>query len=143
MFISQYSHSLDSKGRIIIPAKFREELGDEFYITKGMDPCLLICTKEEWFDKINRMMKLPMSNVGIRDYVRNFTAFGLLCQPDKNGRIAIPPSLREYAKLEKDVVSVGVITNIEIWDSVEFANRGSMNITLDSEAKALLAEHGL
>lgn len=143
MFISQYSHSFDSKGRIIIPAKFREELGEEFYITKGIDTCLLIYTKAQWDAKMEKMLQLPTSNDSIRSYIRKFTSSAVICQPDKNGRISIPQNLRDYAKLEKDVVSVGVISNIEIWSSTIFAERENENVVLDSEAKAKLNELGL
>lgn len=143
MFIGQYSHSIDSKGRINIPSKYREELGEKFYITKGMDECLVIYRSEDFYALLEKLEKLSSTNKSARDYVRSCAIAAAECIPDKNGRIVISPSHRQYAGLEKDIVSAGVIGRIEIWDSKKFAEKESQSVELDDEAKAMLKEVGL
>jgi MraZ protein len=143
MFIGQYSHSIDSKGRVIIPSKYREELGETFILTKGMDPCLIIYTMAEWSSYMEKMAKLSITNASIRAHIRQFTSAAVECEPDKNGRILIPANLKKYASLEKDIVSVGVISRIEIWDSATFEEKENGIVELDEDAKRQMNEVGL
>ena len=120
MFMGEYNHTVDPKGRLIIPAKFREQLGDEFVVTKGLDGCLFVYTKEEWHNIEEKFRGISM------------TALEL----DKQGRILLPPVLREYADLQKDVVLVGVLSRVEIWDKGRWLEN-----TYDEDEMDDIAEH--
>jgi MraZ protein len=115
MFMGEYTHSIDSKGRLIMPSKFREALGDEFVVTKGLDGCLFVYPNEEWQAFEEKLKTLPLTNKNARQFSRFFLAGAATCEVDKQGRILIPGVLREFAELEKDVVLVGVLSRIEIW----------------------------
>jgi MraZ protein len=115
MFIGEYNHSLDPKNRLIIPAKFREQLGESFVMTKGLDNCLFGYSSEEWGVVEQKLKALPMTNKDARAFVRFFFAGASECEIDKQGRILIPANLKEYAGIDKDVVIIGVSTRIEIW----------------------------
>ncbi len=109
-----YDHSIDTKGRVIVPAKFREALGDSFVVTLGLDGCLFVYPNEEWEDFVNQLKELPGSKEA-RKLQRYFMAGAAPCDVDKQGRVLIPSNLREKAGLEKDIVFVGVMSKIEIW----------------------------
>ena len=115
MFMSEYNHTLDTKGRLIIPANFRETLGEEFVISKGMDGCLFVYAGDDWNAFEQKLTSLPLINKEARQFARFFLAGAATVEVDKQGRILIPPVLREFADLQKDVVSVGVLNRIEIW----------------------------
>lgn len=114
MFMGEYDHTIDGKGRMIVPSKFREALSGEFVITLGLDGCLFIYPMNEWENFIEELKKLPGSKEG-RKIQRYFMAGAVSCEMDKQGRVLIPNKLREQADLEKEIVSVGVINKIEIW----------------------------
>ena len=114
MFMGEYSHSIDAKGRLIMPAKFREQLGDEFVVTKSPDKCLYVYTNEEWKNFEEKLATLPITNKGTRQFVRFFLAGAASCEVDKQGRILLPAVLREYAELDKEVVLAGTSKRIEI-----------------------------
>jgi len=113
--MGEYIHTIDAKGRIIIPSKFREELGDEFVITLGLDGCLFAYPYSEWQIFVEKLKTLPGTKEA-RQLQRYFMAGAAACQADKQGRILIPAKLREHAALEKDIVFVGVLNKIEIWN---------------------------
>lgn len=115
MFMSEYNHTIDTKGRLIIPSKFRDQLGDEFVVTKGMDGCLFVYANEDWNAFEQKLTSLPLINKEARQFARFFLAGAAQVEVDKQGRILLPASLRDFAKLEKDVVLVGVGSRIEIW----------------------------
>ena len=114
MFMGEYDHTIDSKGRVIIPAKFRQDLGEQFVITLGLDGCLFVYPMDEWAHFIEELKKLPGTKEG-RQLQSYFMAVAAACETDKQGRVLIPNKLREHCKLEKDVVLVGVINKIELW----------------------------
>lgn len=114
MFKGEYNHTIDTKGRLIIPAKFRELLGEEFTITKGLDGCLFIYDNDEWTKFEGNLRALP-PNQKSRTLVRFFSAGAADVEVDKQGRILIPANLREFAGIEKDVVLAGVASRIEVW----------------------------
>lgn len=114
MFMGEFNHSIDTKGRIIVPAKFREELGEEFVVTLGLDGCLFLYPQAEWQEFVEQLKHLP-GNREARQLQRYFLAGAMTCEADKQGRMLIPAKLREHAKLEKEVVFVGVLGKIEIW----------------------------
>lgn len=116
MFMSQYNHTVDTKGRLIIPSKFREILGDEFVVTKGMDGCLFVYANEDWKVFEQKLTSLPITNKDARKFARFFLAGAAPVEVDKQGRILLPAHLREFAELDKDVVLVGVGSRIEIWN---------------------------
>ena len=118
MFLGEYQHTIDTKGRLIIPARLREGLGDRFIITKGLDSCLFAYPPDEWSSIEQKMRSLPTTRADTRAFVRFFFAGASECEFDKQGRILIPSNLREYAGLEKDVMVLGVSSRVEIW-SVE------------------------
>lgn len=122
MFIGEYQHTLDSKGRIIIPSKFREGLGYEFVMTKGLDDCLFVYPKDEWKILEDKLKALPLTNRDARAFIRFFFSGATECILDKQGRVVIPANLREHSKLEKDSVIIGVSTRIEIWSKDRWEN---------------------
>ena len=115
MFIGEHQHTIDSKGRIIMPSKFREGLGEIFVITKGLDNCLFAYPSSEWKELEDKLRTLPLTSRDARAFTRFFFAGASECQLDKQGRTLIPSNLREYAKLEKDIVIIGVLSRVEIW----------------------------
>jgi len=115
MFMGEYNHTIDAKGRLIVPSKFRDALGDEFVITKGLDGCLFVYDNKEWNAFEEKLKSLPLTNKDARQFVRFFLAGAANVEVDKQGRILVPANLREFAKLTKDVVLVGVASRIEIW----------------------------
>ncbi len=116
MFMSQYNHTVDTKGRLIIPSKFREMLGDEFVVTKGMDGCLFVYANDDWKVFEEKLTSLPITNKDARKFARFFLAGAAPVEVDKQGRILLPSHLRDFAELFKDVVLVGVGSRIEIWN---------------------------
>ena len=116
VLIGEYEHSLDSKGRMILPAKIREDLGEKFIITKGLDGCLFGFSESEWNNFEEKLKQLPLTNKNARDFVRFFLSGAVEAETDKQGRFLIPANLREYADLDKEAVVTGVGTRIEIWE---------------------------
>lgn len=129
MFIGQYEHTIDSKGRIIVPAKYREALGEEFVATKGLDGCLFLYPLEEWKEFASKLQSLS-SGANTRKLQRHFMSRAMEMTLDKQGRILIPATLREHAELEKDVVFVGNINHVEVWDAKRW---DEMAESMDSE----------
>ncbi len=115
MLIGEYEHSLDVKGRLIMPAKLRENVGEKFIITKGLDGCLFGFSMEEWTHFEEKLKSLPLTNKNARDFVRFFLSGAVECEIDKQGRFLIASNLRMYASMEKEVVIIGVGTRIEFW----------------------------
>lgn len=124
MFMSEYNHIVDAKGRLIIPSKFREALGDEFVVSKGMDGCLYVYANEDWNAFEQKLTSLPLINKEARQFARFFLAGAAQVDVDKQGRILLPASLREFAGLDKDVVLVGVGSRIEIWSREKYEHLG-------------------
>ncbi|MFA6809117.1 MAG: division/cell wall cluster transcriptional repressor MraZ [Eubacteriales bacterium] len=117
MFMGEYLHTIDNKGRLIVPSRLREALGEKFIVTKGLDNCLFVYPLDEWKNFEDKLRKLPVSQPKAREFVRFFFSGAAECELDKQGRILLPVNLRDYACLEKDVVIVGVMSRIEIWDN--------------------------
>lgn len=115
MFIGEYNHSIDPKGRVIIPVKFRAELGERFVVTKGLDNCLFVYPNDEWKNFEEKLRTLPLTSKDARAFIRFFFAGAAECELDKQGRILLPSNLRDYAHLEKELVIIGVSTRVEIW----------------------------
>ncbi len=125
--MGEYEHGLDEKGRIIVPTKFREALGDKFVLSLGIDGCLFIYPTKDWEQFVEKLKALPGTKEA-RQMQRYFMAGAVECESDKQGRVMIPAKLREQAGITKDVVSVGVVNKIEIWSK----ERWESNNTYDS-----------
>nr|WP_330389805.1 division/cell wall cluster transcriptional repressor MraZ [Oribacterium sp. WCC10] len=116
-FTGEYHHNLDAKGRLIIPAKFRDQLGMEFTVTRSLDGCLAMYASKEWEALEDKLNALPMTNEKARSLKRFLLGSANTCELDKQGRILIPQVLRDKAGLDKDITLLGVGDHIEIWDT--------------------------
>ena len=126
MFIGEYQHSLDAKGRIFVPAKFRDALGEKFIVTIGLDRCLFVFPAETFAIYKEKLDAISLANKDAREFTRFFFAGAGECELDKQGRILIPPKLRAYAKLEKDVTVVGVSGRVELWNTADWEKEHSI-----------------
>lgn len=136
LLIGEYEHSLDVKGRLIMPAKIREDIGDKFIITKGLDGCLFGFSQTEWNNFEEKLKTLPLTNKNARDFVRFFLSGATECEIDKQGRFLIASNLREYADLEKEAMITGVGTRIEIWNRDKWKKYNSEeNLSADQIAE--------
>ncbi|OPX88380.1 MAG: cell division protein MraZ [Pelotomaculum sp. PtaB.Bin104] len=122
MFMGEYQHSVDAKGRLFIPARLREGLGDLFILTKGLDGCLFAYPSPEWRELEQKLKSLPFTRGDARAFVRFFFSGASECEVDKQGRVLIPGNLREYAKIERDAIVIGVSTRVEIWSAQAWEN---------------------
>lgn len=125
MFMGEYNHTIDAKGRLIVPSRFREILGDAFVVTKGLDGCLFVYDNEEWQAFEEKLRSLPITNKEARQFARFFLAGAAEVEVDKQGRILVPNILREFAQINKDVVLIGVASRIEIWSKERFEGMAS------------------
>ena len=143
MFIGEHQHSLDEKGRLIVPSKFREDLGYEFVITKGLDHCLFVYPKNEWEVIEEKLKTLPLTNKDARAFIRFFFSGASECTLDKQGRVLIPSNLREHSQLEKEAIVIGVSTRIEIWSKEKWESyNDDDNLSYDAIAEKM-AELGI
>ncbi len=117
MFMGEYHHNLDAKGRLIVPAKFREQLGANFVLTRGMDGCLFGYPDSEWQALQAKLAQLPLTKKDARTFVRFLYSAATECEVDKQGRINVPKSLMDHAALDKECVLVGVANRIEVWSA--------------------------
>ncbi len=115
MFYGEFQHTVDPKGRIIVPASFREELDVKFMIAKGLEGCLFIFSMPRWNSLVEKLETLPLSNTKARDFSRFFFSSAAQCQIDGHYRILVPADLRAHAGLEKDITIVGVGNRVEVW----------------------------
>nr|WP_240470409.1 division/cell wall cluster transcriptional repressor MraZ [Helcococcus sueciensis] len=120
MYIGEYTHSIDNKGRVIMPSLFREELGMSFYVTKGMEGCIFVYDKESWKLLEEKTKQLRLTSKKARQFERIFYAPARELEFDKQGRIVIPQNLREYAGINKEATIIGVSSRIEIWDKERY-----------------------
>lgn len=117
MLMGEFHHSLDEKNRIIIPSKFRLELGDKFVITRGIEKCLFVYSMKEWESIVSKLKTLPFTKKDSRDFTRFFLSGATICEVDKSGRTNISIPLVNYASLKKDCVIIGANDRLEIWDA--------------------------
>ena len=134
MLIGEYQHSIDPKGRVIVPSKFREDLGERFYVTKGMGKSLFVLSPKEWEKLQEQIIAMPMSKA--RQLQLYFFAGAAEVEPDKQGRILLPQHLRDHAGLTKDIAFVGVSRRAEIWDAESWAAFNA-SLTQESIAEAM------
>ena len=122
MFIGEYHHNIDDKSRLIIPSKYRSELGEQFIITRGLDKCIFIYSMNEWNNIINKLKSLSFTKKDARNFMRFFLSGATVCEFDKQGRINITSPLVHYANLKHECVIIGVNERLEIWDKDSFDN---------------------
>ena len=128
MMMGEYHHNIDEKGRLIIPSKFRFELGEKFVITRGLDKCLFVYSMDEWNKMVEKLKELSFTKKDARFFMRMFLSGATECELDKSGRVNIVNNLIEYASLEKECVILGVNDRLEIWSLDEFNNFFNNNI---------------
>ena len=134
MLIGEYEHSLDAKGRLIMPAKLRQDMGEKFIITKGLDGCLFAFSQNEWLNFETKLKALPLSDRNARNFVRFFLSGATECEIDKQGRFLIPSNLRISVGLVKETVVIGVGTRLEIWNKATW-EKCDENISADEIAE--------
>ena len=122
MFMGEYHHTIDEKGRIIIPSKFREMLGDTFIITRGIENCLFVYPNDEWQKIVTKLESLPFTKRDARQFVRFFLSGATIAEFDKQGRVNLTSPLIDYAKLQKDCVVIGTGSRLEIWSKEDWDN---------------------
>ncbi len=137
VFIGEYQHAIDNKNRIIVPSKFRDELGDAFILTKGLDGCLYIYTLNEWKNLEAKLGKLPLTNRDARAFVRFFFSGANEINVDKQGRALVPQNLLEYASITKEIISIGVSSRIEIWSKEKWKEYNESEINMDEIAEKM------
>ena len=141
MFMGEFNHTIDPKNRVIVPAKFREGLGEKFVVSAGLDGCLYLMKNEDWESFAESLNELPI-NKESRQLVRFFMRNAQECEPDKQGRIIIPQGLVDLAKLEKDVVLTGAGKKVEIW-SKESLDGETPEESMEDIVEKLSTEYGL
>lgn len=122
MLIGEYHHNIDDKGRLTIPSKFREEIGEKFIVTRGLDGCLFAYSMEEWDKIVTKLNVLPFTKKDARTFTRFFLSGATVCEFDKQGRINIQNNLIDYAGLKKECAIIGVNDRLEIWDLEKLNN---------------------
>lgn len=127
MFTGEFNHTIDVKGRMIIPSKFRNLLGENFVISKSLDGCLSVYEKSQWDEVGQKLNELPLTNEKARNLKRFILGSSTICELDKQGRVLIPKPLREYADISQDVVTIGVGDHIEIWSKERFTTDENFN----------------
>ena len=120
MLLSSFEHNVDNKGRVFVPAKMREHLGERFIVTRGIGRCLFVFSMDRWDDLCEKLRELPLTDQDSQKFVRLLLAFAVECEPDKQGRILIPQMLREYAELTESAVVIGLMSRAEIWSPVHW-----------------------
>ena len=125
MFMGEYSHTIDAKGRLIIPSRLRDLLGEEFIMTRGLDGCISIYSMEEWAIFEQKLRALPLNDEDARALMRFFVAGATPCEIDKQGRILIPQTLRDFAGIDKEVVTAGMLNRIEIWSKENWERKNN------------------
>lgn len=143
MFMGEYQHTIDDKGRVIIPARLREDLGEHFVATKGLDGCLFVYPMDEWAILETKLKQLPLTRANARAFVRFFLSGAAELESDKQGRVLLPMNLREYAHLDKDVVTIGVSNRLEVWDQEIWHNYSSQAKDTFAELAENLVDLGI
>ena len=143
MLVGEYEHSVDVKGRIKIPAKFREKLGEKIWITKGLDECLFVYSNDEWNTLQAKLDQLLLVDPNSRGITRGFLGGAIECEFDKQGRVLITANLRKFAGIEKDVIVIGVSKRAEIWSKDRWeAYSNDEDLSLNAVAEKMAA-HGI
>lgn len=143
MFIGEFTHALDAKGRVAVPSTFRNTLGNSAVLTRGLDGALFLYTREDWNIFIEKISQLPISNEQARAFTRHMLSGAIEVEPDAQGRIMIPAYLREFAFSGKTVVFAGLNTRIELWDETKWREYQSKTAQTANELAATLTPFGI
>lgn len=143
MFLGEYQHSLDDKGRLVLPAKFRDQLADGLVVTKGQDRCVFVFPASRWELEVEKVNSLARTVPRNRNFARAFFASASDQQLDRQGRIQVPAVLRSYADLDKDVVIVGVAERIEVWNTEAWARLSADADEMFADIQEALSEGGI
>lgn len=142
VLIGEYQHNIDAKGRLIVPSKLRDGLGDLFIATRGFDKCVVVYPMSVWTDFLEKIKQLPASSSDARRFKRFFTSNAAECEVDAQGRILLPQQLRDYAGLKKQIVSIGVGDRAEIWDK-DLWDKYNDDTALDEAFMEKMSELGI
>lgn len=140
MLIGEYHHNIDEKGRLIIPSKFRDEIGKDFIVTRGLDGCLFIYSRGQWDKIVAKLQTLPFTKKDARTFNRFFLSSATVCEFDRQGRINIPSNLINYANIQKECTIIGVNDRLEVWASDKFDTLIEENTALIDEVAENLFE---
>lgn len=143
MFTGTYHHSVDDKGRIVVPSKVRDRLDDGLVVTKGQERCLFVFPMDRWQDEVDKITRLPRTDRRYRNYARSFFGGASDQQLDKQGRLQLPPPLRDYAGIDKDVVIMGVADRLEIWDAAAWEGMAGEVDQSYADLEVALSEEGI
>jgi MraZ protein len=143
MFIGEYQHSLDTKGRLAVPAKFRRELHKGAVVTRGLDNCLFLYTKDEWQKLVEKLSSLPISQSDSRAFARLMLAGAMDVKLDKQGRIILPEYLRKFASLKKNTIVAGLYNRLEIWEEKKWENYKNQTESKSNEIAERMGELGI
>ncbi|MDD2757769.1 MAG: division/cell wall cluster transcriptional repressor MraZ [Patescibacteria group bacterium] len=143
MFIGEYSHNLDDKGRLAVPVKFRPDLEDGAVVTRGLDSCLFLYTKKEWAKLAEKLAALPISQSNSRAFARLMLAGAMDVDMDKQGRVVVPEYLRQFAGMKKNVVVAGLYNRLELWDEESWEKYKNQTEAESGEIAERMAELGV
>lgn len=143
MFMGTYQNSIDSKNRMIVPAKFRDELGYKVVLTLGIDNCIYLYPIEEWMNFAKKLKSLPATDTNARQFARNCVKNAEECEMDRQGRITIPQNLREKVGIEKQLTTIGYIDKIEIWSREEYEKEEENSQMSNSEIAEKMVSYGI
>lgn len=143
VFIGEYTHSLDEKGRVAVPKKFRTELMKGAVVTRGLDSCLFLFTKKEWQKLADKLANLPLAQANTRAFARLMLAGAMDVEVDKQGRIMLPDYLRLYAGIDKEVIVAGLYTRLELWDSGKWNEYKKKTETASNEIAEQMGQLGV
>ena len=143
MFLGEYQHSIDEKGRLVLPSKFRGRLAEGVVVTKGQERCLYVFPLDRWDEEVAKVNRLPRTNRRNRNFARSFFGAATDQQPDRQGRIQVPQPLREYAALEHDVIVVGVSDRLELWESAAWTSVSQEADDAYADISDALSEEGI
>jgi len=143
VLLGEYQHSVDEKGRLTIPSRLREGLGERFVVTKGLDSCLFVYPLAEWNALETKLRALPLTRPEARSVVRLFFSGAIECELDRQGRILLPPNLRSHARLVKDAYIIGVSNRVEIWDKETWEEYSQQAAASFEQAAAHLDDLGI
>lgn len=143
MFIGQYTHNLDEKGRLAVPKKFREVLSGGAVVTRGLDNCLFLYTNKEWEKLAEKLANLPFSQANTRAFARLMLAGAMEVSIDKQGRVVIPEYLRTYGNLSKEVIVAGLYNRLELWDKKTWETYTTKNEAASNKIAEQMSELGV
>lgn len=143
MFIGEYQHNIDQKGRVAVPVKFRSAIGGGAIVTRGLDGCLFMFTEQEWGELAQKLMALPLAQANSRAFVRLMMAGAVQVALDNQGRVLLPDYLRQYAGLKKETVVTGLYNRIELWDKERWQEYKNKTEASSDEIAERLAELGI